>query len=205
MLMLSLEKKSSRRTHSLPQIQGTGEHQQGVRYCGHRHRWLRASCPKEGTVERPWHRTKSTRSGGWTTHRRERHCQLQPHLHELLGPKEVPCSKEWHTGASLGVCQQIVQNSSDSPPSEQSEWCTHWTPSRTIRWTPGCKQDLGQGQPKVLLVPGKKQCWEVVPTLRRLCNQMQSLNKGSGPYASVQCWGTIWEDNHSHSGLLLSQ
>jgi hypothetical protein len=64
--------------------------------------------------------------------------QPQALLQALLGPMKVPCSKGWHTGAPLGVCQLMIQSSSGSPPSEQNEGGTGLTPQRTIRRTSGC-------------------------------------------------------------------
>jgi hypothetical protein len=52
---------------------------------------------QEGTAEWPWHWADSI-GEGW-----ERNCWPHPHLQELLGPMEVPCSKGWHTAVPLGV------------------------------------------------------------------------------------------------------
>jgi hypothetical protein len=171
-----------RKVYSLPQSRGVGRCQAGTSYCGSSRSWLGSSRSEKGRTEWPGHRVHSGESTDRRVLRKERHRWLQPHILQLLGPMEKCHCMEWHTTAPLGICRWMTKNSPDNSPSEYS---VDWTTWRTVGPL-GYQQDPELGLAKVLLAPGKTQCWEVVPAVQHLCSQLRSPNWESGAKASVQ-------------------
>jgi hypothetical protein len=74
-------------------------------------------------------------------------------------------------------------NSSENPPSGQSEGCTDRTPRRTV-WA----STRSWARWQVLLAPGKKRRLEAAPALWHLLRQWQPANQGSGPDTPWSRW-----------------